>query len=159
EGAHHWYSHYLLSMGRVADSLAESQRALQVAPVDPLMNVHLAWHYLYSRNYEEAIAQSRNVQKMDIPIYGGYLFGGWALEQQGNFSEAIEWFQKGVALSGHIVYCRSALGHAYGVSGDKKHARQILYELKALATHQYVPSYDVAIVYLGLREKEEAYRW
>jgi TolB-like protein/DNA-binding winged helix-turn-helix (wHTH) protein/Tfp pilus assembly protein PilF len=159
EGAHHWYSHYLLSMGRVADSLAESQRAIQVAPVDPLMNVHLAWHYLYARNYQEAIEQSRNVQKMDIPIYGGYLFGGWALEQQGNFSEAIEWFQKGIALSGHIVYCRSALGHAYGVSGDKTHARQILNELKALAARQYVPSYDIAIVYLGLGEKEEAYRW
>jgi len=159
EGAHHWYSHYLLSMGRVADSMAESQRALQVAPVDPLMNVHQEWHYLYARNYPKAIEQSRKVQKMDVPIYGGYLFGGLALEQQGKFSEAIEWFQKGIALSGNIVYCRSALGHAYGVSGQKTQAIQILNELKALAGRQYVPSYDIAIVYLGLGEKEEAYRW
>jgi TolB-like protein/DNA-binding winged helix-turn-helix (wHTH) protein/Tfp pilus assembly protein PilF len=159
EDAHHWYSHYLLSVGNVADSLMQSQRAIQVAPVDPLMNVHLAWHYLYARNYDEAIEQSRTVQRMDVPVYGGYLFGGWALEQQGKFSEAIDWFKKGVALSGHIMYCRSALGHAYGVSGDKAHARRVLKELKALATRQYVPSYDIAIVYLGLGDKEEAYRW
>ena len=159
DDGHHWYSHYLLSMGRVSDSLAESQRAIQVAPVDPLMNVHLAWHYLYSRNYDAAIEQSRLVQKMDVPVYGGYLFGGWALEQQGKFPEAINWFKKGVVLSGHISHCRSALGHAYGISGDKVRATQILNELKALASRQYVPSYDIATVYLGLGDKDEAYRW
>jgi len=156
---HHWYSHYLLSLGRVADSLVESQRAIQVAPVDPLINVHLAWHYLYARNYNEAIEQSRRVQRMDLPPYGAYLFGGWALEQQGKFSEAIDWFKKGIVLSGHVSHCRSALGHAYGLSGDKAHARQVLDELNALSTRQYVPSYDIAIVYLGLGYKEEAYRW
>jgi TolB-like protein len=157
--AHHWYSHYLLSSGRVTESLQESRRAIQVAPVDPLINVHLAWHYLYARDYNAAVEQSRRVQRMDLPAYGAYLFGGWALEQQGKFPEAIDWFKKGIVLSGHISHCRSALGHAYGVSGDKAHARQVLDELNALATHQYVPSYDIAIVYLGLGEKEEAYRW
>lgn len=159
EVAHHWYSHYLISLGRVADSLAESQRAIQVAPVDPLINVHLVWHYLYARNYDQAIVESRRVQRMDVPIFGSYLFGGWALERQGKIPEAIDWFKKADVLSGHISYCRSALGHAYGVSGEMAHARRILNELKALATHQFVPSYDIAIVYLGLGDKVEAYRW
>jgi TolB-like protein len=159
EVAHHWFSHYLLSVGRVADSLEESQRAIQVAPVDPLINVHLAWHYLYARNYNEAIAESRRVQGMDLPLYGGYLFGGWALEQQGKYPEAIAWFKKGIVSSGQISHCRSALGHAYGISGDKAHARQVLDELRTMATRQYVPSYDIALVYLGLGDKEEAYRW
>jgi TolB-like protein/DNA-binding winged helix-turn-helix (wHTH) protein len=159
EDGHHWFSHYLLSLGKDARSLEESQRAIQVAPVDPIINVHLAWHYLYARNYNEAIEQSRRVQRMDLPPYGAYLFGGWALEQQGRFPEAIDWFKKGIALSGHVSHCRSALGHAYGLSGDRAHARQVLDELKELATRQYVPSYDIAIVYLGLGDKEEAYRW
>jgi len=159
EVAHHWYSHYLLSLGRADDSLEESQKSIQVAPVDPLINVHLAWHYLYARNYEEAIAESRRDQKMDLPPYGSYLFGGWALEQQGKYAEAIDWFRKGIASSGHISHCRSALGHAYGISGDKAHARQVLDELETLSTRQYVPSYDIALVYLGLGDKGEAYRW
>jgi TolB-like protein/DNA-binding winged helix-turn-helix (wHTH) protein len=159
EVAHHWFSHYLLSVGRVADSLEESQRAIQVAPVDPLINVHLAWHYLYARNYNEAIAESRRVQGMDLPPYGGYLFGGWALEQQGKYPEAIDWFKKAMVSSGQVSHCRSALGHAYGISGDKAHARQVLDELRTMATRQYVPSYDIALVYLGLGDKEEAYRW
>ncbi len=159
EDGHHWYSHYLLSLGRIGDSLAESQRAIQVAPVDPLINVHLSWHYLFARNYNEAVEQARRVQEMDLAPYKVYLFGGWALEQQGHYPEAIDWLRKGVTSSGEISHCRSALGHAYGMSGDRAHAKQILDELQTLSTRQYVPAYDVAIVYLGLGNKEQAYRW
>jgi hypothetical protein len=42
---------------------------------------------------------------------------------------------------------------------EMTHARQILNELKALSARQYVPPYDMGIVYLGLGEKEEVYRW
>jgi TolB-like protein/DNA-binding winged helix-turn-helix (wHTH) protein len=159
EDGHHWFSHYLLSLGRVGDSLAESQRAIQMAPVDPLINVHLAWHYLFAREYEQAIEQARRVQNMDLPPYKVYLFEGLAFEQQGHFREAIEWLQKAVVSSGDISHSRSALGHAYGLSGDRAHAQQVLAELKTLSTRQYVPSYDIAIVYLGLGDREEAYRW
>src|SRR5262249_23908282 len=54
ENAHHWYSHYLLSMGRTEESLAESRRGIQLAPFDPLMNVHLVCLYLFSRPYRLA---------------------------------------------------------------------------------------------------------
>jgi tetratricopeptide (TPR) repeat protein len=81
------------------------------------------------------------------------------LEQQGKYPEAIDWFRKAIVSSGHVSHCRSALGHAYGISGAKTRAREILDEIKTLATRQYVPSYDIAIVYLGMGDKEEAYRW
>ena len=56
-------------------------------------------------------------------------------------------------------HCRSALGHAYGSPGDKAHASQVLNELTELASRQYVPSYDIAVVYLGPGDREDAYRW
>jgi hypothetical protein len=39
------------------------------------------------------------------------------------------------------------------------HANQVLNQLKELSKHRYVPAYDIAMVYLGLGEKEQAYRW
>jgi TolB-like protein len=157
--AHHFYSHYLLTMGRTEESLSESKRGIQLAPLDPLLNVHLAWYYCFARQYDLAIQQSRKVLDMDLPVYAAPLFGGWALEQQGKFPEAIAWFQKAIALSGKITYTTAALGHAYGVSGDVVHANQVLNQLKELSKHRYVPAYDIAMVYLGLGEKEQAYRW
>jgi hypothetical protein len=41
ETAHHWYSHYFLSVRRTDESLAESKRGVQLAPFDPILNVHL----------------------------------------------------------------------------------------------------------------------
>jgi tetratricopeptide (TPR) repeat protein len=119
----------------------------------------IVWYYCFARQYDLAIQQSRKVLDMDLPVYAAPLFGGWALEQQAKFPEAIAWFQKAIALSGKITYTTAALGHAYGVSGDVVHANQVLNQLKELSKHRYVPAYDIAMVYLGLGEKEQAYRW
>jgi TolB-like protein/DNA-binding winged helix-turn-helix (wHTH) protein/tetratricopeptide (TPR) repeat protein len=159
ETAHHWYSHYLLSMGRTEESLSESKRGIQLAPFDPLLNVHLVWHYTFSRQYSLSVQQSHTVLTMDLPPYGAYLFGGWALEQQGRYREAIDWFRKACASSGEISHATAALGHAYGVSGDVTAANRVLAQLKQLSKHRYVPAYDIAMVYLGLGEKKQAYDW
>jgi Flp pilus assembly protein TadD len=137
----------------------ESRRAIELSPLDPLLNVHLVWHYYFSRQYDLAIQYSRTMQDLDLSVYGVYWFGGWALEQQGKFPEAIAWLQRAVALTGGIVHTRSALGHAYGVSGDKVKAKEVLGQLKELSKQRYVPAYDIAMVYLGMGEKEEAFRW
>lgn len=159
ETAHHWYSHYLLTMGRTEESLAESRRAIQLTPLDPLLNVHLAWHYCFARQYDAAIQQSRRALDMDLPMYAAPLFGGWALEQQGKFREAIALFQTAISLSERITHATAALGHAYGASGDPVRAHQVLSEVKGLSQHRYVPAYDIAMVYLGLGDKEQAYQW
>jgi TolB-like protein/Flp pilus assembly protein TadD len=159
ENAHHWYSHYLLSMGRTEESLAESKRGIQLAPFDPLLNVHLVWHYTFSRQYSLAVQQSHTDLTMDLPPYGAYLFGGWAFEQQGKYREAIDWFRKACTSSGEVSHATAALGHAYGVAGDTTEANRVLAQLKQLSKHHYVPAYDIAMVYLGLGEKKQAYEW
>src|SRR2546429_312865 len=52
--AHHYYSHYLIAMGRTEESLAESRRCLELEPSNILFNVHLGWHYLYAHQYDQA---------------------------------------------------------------------------------------------------------
>ena len=51
------------------------------------------------------------------------------------------------------------LGHAYASSGKKTEAVKILEQLKELSKQRYVSAYSLAIVYLGLGDKEEALRW
>jgi TolB-like protein len=39
--AHHWYAHLLVSSGRFEESLAESERALALDQLNPIINAHL----------------------------------------------------------------------------------------------------------------------
>ena len=79
--AHHWYSHYLMAQGRIEESLAQSKRALELSPLDILLNVHLGWHYLYARQYDQALDQMEKTVEMDKNFAQTYPWLGLILEQ------------------------------------------------------------------------------
>ncbi|AMY07626.1 Transcriptional regulator HilA [Luteitalea pratensis] len=56
--AHHLYSHLLLSLGRIDESLRESRTFQALDPVSESPIGHLAWHYLWARQYDDSIAWS-----------------------------------------------------------------------------------------------------
>lgn len=39
-------------LGSTEESLAAGRRALDLDPLDLIINVYLGWHYLYSRDYD-----------------------------------------------------------------------------------------------------------
>jgi eukaryotic-like serine/threonine-protein kinase len=156
--AHHWYSHLALPLGRVEDSKRESLIALAVDPHDFIMNAHLAWHDFFSRNYDGAI---ENAAKMSIIAHHFWspFFSGLALEQKGMLAPAIDRLRQAVERAPDSSYAAAALGHAYGIAGDRSSAEHKLEELHELARRRYVPAYDLAIVKLGLSELDEALRF
>ena len=48
------------------------------------------------------------------------------------------------------------MGHGYAVSGRKAEAMQIIHDLQERSKKEFVPSFSIATVYLGLGMKEEA---
>jgi eukaryotic-like serine/threonine-protein kinase len=153
--AHHWYSHLALPLGRVEDSKRESLIALAVDPHDFIINAHLAWHDFFSRNYDGAI---ENAAKMSIIAnhFWSPFFSGLAHEQKGLLAPAIDRLRQAAERAPDSSYAAAALGHAYGISGDRSSAERRLEELREIARRRYVPAYDLAIVKLGLSEFDEA---
>src|SRR4029079_4531271 len=98
--AHHWYSHLLILQGRFDESLAESQRALALDPLDVAMNFHLGFHYWNARQYDQASAQLEKTMVMNPnhPDTNGIL--GLVYAQQGRYHEAIGNLQKSMELGG-----------------------------------------------------------
>jgi tetratricopeptide (TPR) repeat protein len=81
-----------------------------------------------------------------------------AYEQKGRLPEAIETNKRGLALEGNTELW-AGLGHAYAVSGNKADAQKVLDQLKELSAERYVAPYNVAVIYAGLGENDEAFRW
>jgi tetratricopeptide (TPR) repeat protein len=85
--AHHWYSHYLNSMGRFDESLAASQRALALDPLDVGMTFHLGFHYYNARQYDQAVAQLQRALEMNRNHSVVHHILGLVYEQQGRYQD------------------------------------------------------------------------
>ncbi|HKM89228.1 MAG TPA: hypothetical protein VJX29_01335 [Candidatus Acidoferrales bacterium] len=65
----------------------------------------------------------------------------------------------GQRISGGDPIFTMALGHAYGVSGDRASAVKSLTDLKAMAEKRRVPPLYFAPIYVGLGDHDQAMRW
>jgi TolB-like protein/Tfp pilus assembly protein PilF/DNA-binding XRE family transcriptional regulator len=147
---HHWYSHYLTAVGRTEESLNASKRCLELDPLDLVINIHMAWHYQFARQYEQAIEQCWKTSELHPNSFWPAYFFGLAYEQQGQVDRAIEEYRTSVRMSGEVTFATAALGHLYGIAGKVDEARSVYEELKAKAAQTYVPAYDIALVCIGL---------
>ena len=157
--AHHWYSHYLTAAGRNEESLAESKRAQELDPLDPVISIHLAWLYYYTHQYDKVIEQSQKVLEAIPQSFWPHFDLGLAYEQKNMFEKAIAEFQKTRTLSPASTFATAGLGHAYAMAGDRAEATQILRELIEQSKKGYVPAFDVAVVYTGIGDDEQAFEW
>jgi len=158
--AHHMYSHYLTPVGRVEESVSEARVALQLDPLDVLLNVHLGWAYLHARRYDEAIAQSIKAIAMDPNLEVAYTVLGRAYLGKKMYAEALVEFQKTVTLAeGVATGPDTYLGYTFAVMGRKADAVQKLDILRARYKQGQASAYDLAVVYTGLSERDLALMW
>jgi serine/threonine-protein kinase len=157
--AHHWYSHLLVSTSRLEESLTESDRALALDQLSPIINVHLGWNYFFARQYEKAIAQFGKTLELD-PNYGlAYWYRGLAFQQQGKYSNALAELRKGADLLKGNVVVTANIGHAHALSGDRREADRVIAELQQESARRFVSPFEIALIYVGLGERERAFEW
>ena len=153
---HHWYSHYLTAVGRTEESLKASKRCLELDPLDLVINIHMAWHYHFARQYEQAIEQCSKTSELHPNSFWPAYFFGLAYEQQGHVDRAVEEFRTSVRMSGNVTFATAALGHLYGIAGKADEARVAYEELKTRSERAYVPAYDIALVCTGMGWNDQA---
>jgi eukaryotic-like serine/threonine-protein kinase len=156
--AHVWYGYLLAAIGQRDASIAEMKQALELEPLSLMIHHHLTWAFYYTGQYDEAIEQARKVIEMDPNFSPGHLNLGIACERKGMYKEAIAELEKAVYLS-REPQAMAALGHAYAVSGRKKQAEKMLGQLRELSKRRHVSPRFIALIYVGLGEKEQALEW
>ncbi len=156
---HHWLAnHSLPAAGQTARAIAEMKRALELDPLSLIINTNLGQAYINANRYDEAIAQLRKTVEMEGSFYFAHQMLGEALDLKGQIPEAIAEYQKTIAMSDDPLP-KALLGHLYGRIGRKDEARQILEELRKTREQRYTEAYALAIVYLGLGDRNEALDW
>jgi TolB-like protein/DNA-binding winged helix-turn-helix (wHTH) protein/Tfp pilus assembly protein PilF len=150
---------YLMSMGRIGESIAEMNRAHSLDPLSVSMNFSLGWRLYMAREFDQAIEQLRNTIDMDPNFILPHLVLGQAYEQKKTYDQAIAELRRAADISQNSPPALAALARTYAVSGRTSEAKKLLDLLMEQSKKQYVSPFYVAIVYAGLGENDQALDW
>jgi TolB-like protein/Flp pilus assembly protein TadD len=156
---HHLYAIYLRDMGRFDESLAESKKAEEIDPTLAGRKSTIGGTLYCARRYDEAIEELYQALDLDSNNAVAHYYLGRIYVQKAMYEEAITEYKRTIRLFGKKLELVAHLGHIYAVSGRQEAARKVLAELKKLSNREYVPSYFIALVHIGLDEKEQAFDW
>ena len=95
--AHSVYSRYLNCRGRFDEGIAEIKTAIDLEPASLVNQRDYGVSLYYARRYADAVTQLKRVIAMDEKFDTAYAWLDVALEMEGKYPEAFEWFMKGRA--------------------------------------------------------------
>ena len=158
--AHRYYACLLSHTGRHAEAAAEMDMARSLDPLSPIMHAlsgHLRWH---ARDYGAALAHLRDAEAINASLWIVHAFLGRVHESEGRMEESMGEFQKAFDLSGggntEPIAFRARV---QALMGDCAAAEQVLRTLTELSARKYVPPCNIAMIYAGLGDTENALFW
>lgn len=152
----HWaYANYLVRVGRVDDALDEANLALKIDPASSHAYINMSFVSYFARRYDEALAEIERAIALG-PDPAETLFPRSIIYvEQGQFEKAIREFQK----MGNLPHGLGHMGNAYARAGRKAEARTVLPKLREHVAKSGIGRYEIALVYAGLKENDQAFEW
>jgi TolB-like protein/DNA-binding winged helix-turn-helix (wHTH) protein/Flp pilus assembly protein TadD len=154
-----WYGWHLASLGRNGEAVAEVQKAASLDPLSLIISSDLAEELLIAHRYDEATEQTRKTINMDSFFAPAHYVLGQAFVQKHMYQEAIAELQKAIELSEGSTAFTANLAYAYAVSGRRDEAVKLLNDLKNRSRNGFSNAAEIALVYVGLDQKEQAMAW
>jgi tetratricopeptide (TPR) repeat protein len=112
-----------------------------------------------NREWRGALDYARQAVALSSGFWIGHMQLGQALEGNGNNVLALEALDIAIQLSGGNSKALSLRGFILGRMGRREAARDVLDALEATSRERYMPPYAMALVHLGLDERDAAFAW
>jgi Flp pilus assembly protein TadD len=154
--SHAYYGWELTLVGRLEEGIAESKRAVELDPLSVEVNETAGQNLYYARQYDQAIEQLSKTLEMDPDYWIARMYLGTAYEAKGDLARAIAECRKARETEPAIPWPLAELGQVYAHAGRKGDAENVLRGLERWSKRSYVPAYNLAEVYIGLGDKEQA---
>jgi serine/threonine-protein kinase len=156
--AHQWYAELLGSSGRYAEARQESERAIALDPLSPIIQVDQALNLIRSRHLEEAVALLLRVREANPDFAPAHNVLGYAYVAAGKFREGIPELQTALRLTGGRQG-QGRLAYAYGRLGQTDSALARTRGLVERYRREHLFPYGIAIGYVGLGDYGSALDW
>jgi tetratricopeptide (TPR) repeat protein len=146
----------LLPQLRLEEACRTAEKGLSLDPYNPLSQAQMIYVYAVAGRYDDALrlqAFAREIHPSYAPLFYS---GGLTYETQGQFDQAIGCYRHAIEVAGALPATAGALAYVLALSGETEEAHRVVQQLLAMPEQ---PAFDIATVYLGLREDSEALRW
>jgi TolB-like protein/Tfp pilus assembly protein PilF len=154
--AHHWFGNALLvALGRFDEAISETRRALELDPLSLVINADVGNTLTNARRYDQAIVQLQRTLALDNKFAYAHWNLGLALYLKGDRAAAIAEYEKARALDDDPVTL-GLLGRAYADARENEKALEMMRQLETRSKQQFVRGYLIAIIHVGLGEKNKA---
>jgi len=155
--AHTTYALYLERVGRLPEAIGEAKRTLQLDPVSSRSFITAGIVYYFAHQYDQALAQFQRASALE-PNPPEFLFPfelGVIYAAKGMYGDAVGEFQK----LGGTPHALGHLGNVYARMGRVAEAHGTISKLEDHVQKNGIGGYEIALVYAGLGEKDEAFAW
>ena len=157
--ANQLYALNLAYSGRTDEAIVYAQRADGLDSSKSIRRGILGYIYFLARQYDAAIGEYLKTLDTSPNFAHTHFFLGEVYVTKGLYKEGIAELQKAVTLDPAVERWDRfpMLAYAYAVSGKRDDALKILVQQKSYAKQRYISSYNLAIIYAGLGDKDRAF--
>lgn len=156
---HQRYGSYLTMLGRFEESLSETRLSQELNPLSLQNSVNLASTLTLMERHGEAISVLDQILELDPNYRTAHYALGCAYRRQANYTAARQQFERLLGLDGDSDLAWGSIGHLLALSGDRGEAGSVLANLREMAQSRYISPYSIAIIHIGLNNKDEAFNW
>ncbi len=154
--AHLFLAHTLSNIGRHDEALTAIQQALLLDPFSLITNA-LHGEFLYQAGrVEDSVRQLHSTLELEPRFWVAHICLAKSYEQLGMYNEALAACDEAWKFSSGNSEALSLGGYVHAAAGDKANAEQKIQQLNQERAKRYVPPYNLALVFAGLKQKDAA---
>jgi len=135
--------------------LSEGKLASELDPLSPQIPIDNIFAFAWQDKYQGAREQVKRASELDPAYFFPQMAYGWIDIEAGKIHDAIPELRKAKAMESP-AFVTAFLGYAYGASGDRVRAMAEMEDLKRRSLHGHVLPFNLALVYIGLGDRERA---
>lgn len=154
-----YMSWYYAIQENVQKQLEYQEKANELNPLSLPLNLSLAQAYMIAKEYDKAIKQYHRILELEPNARAAYEGMAWVEMSKNNFEGAIRLFEKYRSFLKDPLKGWTGMGYAFGASGQKEKALEVLEKLEKRQERDQEAILDVdkAIVYSGIGELDKAF--
>ena len=157
--AHNGYGLLKAATGRAEEFVASLHRAIALSPLSAPLSAFLCYSLCFTRRFEDAIIAGRKAVLGEPESFLAHVCLGNALLFAAQYDDALMHLDMARSLSHDSKHSIGFWAYGCALAGLRAESEQGLSKLMSLPRHEYVPSYFVGLIHLGLGNTEVAIDW